>query len=287
MGKGKGACMKIREFDKELKLQNDGKLSLFFLGIGSAFSKVHYQNNLLIIKGNDSLLIDCGTVCPTAFYNYKSNIMNVRNLLVTHSHADHIGGLEEAILMGRYVTKVKPNIVITDEYKICLWENSLKGGNAYCECNDGKFLEFEDFFEQIRPELISDTPRPLYQVKVGSIDIKLFRTMHMPDNALSWRDSHLSYGVVIDDRILFPSDTRFDLDMISWFYNKYPIEVIFHDCQFYTGGVHASYDELKRLPDGIKSKMYLCHYGDNYGNFTPEKDGFAGFAQQGCYYDFD
>ena len=84
--------MNIREFDGELKLQNDGKLSLFFLGIGSAFSKLHYQNNLLVIKGDDALLIDCGTVCPTAFYNYKSNIMKVRNFLVTHSHADHCGG---------------------------------------------------------------------------------------------------------------------------------------------------------------------------------------------------
>lgn len=279
--------MKIRKFDKELELQNDGNLSLFFLGIGSAFSKLHFQNNLLVIKGNDSLLIDCGTVCPTAFYHYKSNIMKIRNFLVTHSHADHIGGLEEAILMGRYVTKVKPNIIITDEYKKCLWENSLKGGNAYGECNDGKILEFEDYFEQIRPQLISDTPRPLYQAKIGDIDIKIFRTMHMPDNALSWKDSFFSYGVIIDERILFPSDTRFDLDMISWLCGKYPIETIYHDCQFYSGGVHASYDELKRLPRGIKNKMFLCHYGDNYEQFTPENDGFAGFAQQGCYYDFD
>lgn len=279
--------MIIRKLDGELKFQNEGKLSLFFLGIGSAFSKRHYQNNLLVIKGNDSLLIDCGTVCPTAFYHYKSSITKVRNFLITHSHADHIGGLEEAMLMGRYVTKVKPNIIITDEYKTCLWENSLKGGNAYGECNDGQILEFGDYFEQIRPKLISKTPRPLYKAKIGGIDIKLFRTMHMPDNALSWKDSFFSYGVVIDERILFPSDTRFDLDMISWLYNKYPIEVIFHDCQFYSGGVHASYDELKRLPDEIKSKMFLCHYGDNYESFSPETDGFAGFAQQGCYYDFD
>lgn len=279
--------MNIRRLDGELKLQNEGKLSLFFLGVGNAFSKRHYQNNLLVIKGNDSLLIDCGTVCSTAFCHYKSSIGNVHNFMVTHSHADHIGGLEEAMLIGRYVTKIKPNIIITDEYKNRLWENSLKGGNAWGECNDGRILEFEDYFEQIRPELISETPRPLYQAKIGSIDIKLFRTKHMPDNALSWKDSFFSYGVIIDERILFPSDTRFDVDMIFWLYNKYPIEVIFHDCQFYSGGVHASYDELKQLPEEIKSKMYLCHYGDYYENFTPKNDGFADFVQEGCYYDFD
>ncbi|MCH5149572.1 MAG: MBL fold metallo-hydrolase [Spirochaetales bacterium] len=279
--------MNIRKLDGELKLQNEGKLSLFFLGVGNAFSKRHYQNNLLVIKGSDSLLIDCGTICSTAFCHYKSSISHVHNFMITHSHADHIGGLEEAMLTGRYVTKIKPNIIITDEYKTRLWENSLKGGNAWGECNDGRSLNFEDYFEQIRPQLISETPRPLYQAKIGNIDIKIFRTKHMPDNALSWKDSFFSYGVVIDERILFPSDTRFDLDMITWLYNKYPIEIIFHDCQFYSGGVHASYDELKQLPAEIKSKMYLCHYGDNYEKFTPKNDGFIDFAQQGCYYDFD
>lgn len=59
--------------------------------------------------------------------------------------------------------------------------------------------------------------------------------------------------------------------------------LIFHDCQlFETGdnnrlGVHASYQQLKQLPDDIRRKMWLYHYGD-----TPlpnaSKDGFAGFV---------
>ena len=52
-----------------LKLSNDGELSLFWLGVGSAFSKLHYQTNLLIIKGEDHLLVDCGTKAPQASTN--------------------------------------------------------------------------------------------------------------------------------------------------------------------------------------------------------------------------
>jgi hypothetical protein len=50
--------------------------------------------------------------------------------------------------------------------------------------------------------------------------------------------------------------------------------------------VHASYDELKTLPDKYKGRMLLTHYADNWQQFTPEKDGFLGFAQPDLYYRF-
>lgn len=280
--------MKIRPLEGALSLKNDGGLSLFFVGVGSAFSKVHYQNNIIVIKGSDHILIDCGTLCPLALYNYKTSVTAIKNLLITHSHADHIGGLEEVALMGRYVTKERPNMVILDNYKRILWNQSLRGGNAYGECSEGDFLNFDDYFAQIKPKKIQAKPRPLYEVNVGSINIKMFRTKHIPDCAGSWFSSFVSYGVLIDERILFPSDTRFDPELLSWMLEKYPtIEYIFHDCQFYPGGVHAYYGDLKTLTPEVRSKMYLCHYGDNFANIKPEDDGFAGYAQQGCFYNFD
>ena len=55
--------MKIENLNKTLNLENDGGLSFFFVGVGSAFAKAHFQNNILVIKGSDHLLIDCGTMC--------------------------------------------------------------------------------------------------------------------------------------------------------------------------------------------------------------------------------
>ena len=43
----------------QVALKNDGDLSLFFVGTGAAFAKTLNQNNLLIVKGDDHLLIDC------------------------------------------------------------------------------------------------------------------------------------------------------------------------------------------------------------------------------------
>ena len=181
--------MKIENLDKTLTLENNGGLTFFFVGVGSAFAKAHFQNNILVIKGFDHLLIDCGTLCPYALWNYGINTSSIKNLLITHSHADHIGGLEEVALMGRYISKTKPTMVISDEYKKILWEQSLKGGNAYSEYKNGEYLGFDDYFYQIKPTLINKKPRPIYQAKVGSIDIKMFRTMHIPETAKSWKES--------------------------------------------------------------------------------------------------
>jgi hypothetical protein len=62
----------------------------------------------------------------------------------------------------------------------------------------------------------------------------------------------------------------------------YGFEAIFHDCQLFTGGVHASLDEIAGLPAPIKAKTRLMHYGDKIADFASKvRDaGFAGIAEQ-------
>ena len=114
---------------RRVKLTTKGELSLYFIGTGSAFAKTLNQNNLIIAKGDDHLLIDCGTKCSQALHNVGMPLPSIRNYLITHSHADHIGGLEEAQLLGRYVTQQKPTMIINTAYEKILWEQSLKGGS--------------------------------------------------------------------------------------------------------------------------------------------------------------
>ncbi|MCQ2982443.1 MAG: MBL fold metallo-hydrolase [Treponemataceae bacterium] len=279
--------MRVTPLTGSLQLTNNGELSLFFVGVGSAFSREHYQTNLLVIKGNDHLLIDCGTICSHALWQYGSVITQIQNVLITHSHADHIGGLEEMAFMGRYVSGKKPVMYIDDNYKTILWDFSLSGGQTYGESLTGGPLEFEDYFTQVKPQILAMEPRPLYETWCENINIKLFRTKHMENEFEDWDNTFYSIGVLIDERILVTGDTRFDPELISWLTEKYPtIECIVHDCQLSDGGVHASYNELKNLPADIRSKTLLCHYGDNWRDYKPEADGFIGFARQGVYYTF-
>ena len=280
--------MKTRHFVSNIELTNSGNLSLFFLGTGNAFTKTAFQTNLLIIKGQDHLLVDCGTLCSYAFENmYNGRITDIKNLLLTHPHADHIGGVEELALEGKYITKRLVNLVITDEFKKSLWEESLKGGIQYSE--EG-VMTFDDYFNQIKPVRIQKKPFEMFETNVGSINIKLFRTRHVTTRKKSLKKSQISYGLIIDDRILFTADTQFNPSQLQFLLDKYnKIEVIFHDCDVmgYSRGVHAAYDELVSLPKEIKEKTFLSHYSEAVSTIDALVDGFAGLAKHWVYYDFD
>lgn len=278
--------MEKRDFSSTLEFTNDGKLSLFFIGAGTAFAKNTFQTNLLIVKGQTHVLVDCGTMCGYAFENvYNAKMLSVTNLLLTHAHADHIGGVEELAFSSRYINKAKINLIITDKFKKKLWNESLKGGFHYCE--DG-VLSFDDYFNQFKPAKIAKKPYELYEIDFGGINIKLIRTRHVTTRKNSYKNSLISYGLIIDNRIFFTGDTQFQKEQLEWVLKNFPIETVLHDCDVlgYSEGVHASYTQLQTLPEEIKKKMYLCHYQKMIGLLDIKKDGFAGFVEQGVYYDF-
>lgn len=270
---------------KQVKLTTAGDLSLYFVGCGSAFAKTLNQNNLLVTKGDDHLLIDCGTTCSQALHKVGVSMAQINNFVITHSHADHIGGLEEVQLFGRYVLQRKPHMVITKTYEKILWEQSLRGGS---ELSEHTPLKFSDLWQTTRPKKLKGYPRETFAADVGGISVKMPRTLHFPDSAKSWRDCAWSCAVIIDDRVLFTSDTRFDPDLIIKYDEMFNFETIFHDCQMFTGGVHASLEELMTLPEFIKRKIVLMHYGDNWRDFRGRaREGkFHSWAKEGHTYTF-
>ena len=281
------AEMTTKDFDTHLEFSNEGRLSLFFIGAGSAFQKSFYQTNLLVVKGGTHFLIDCGTLCPYALEKeYGTKVTEIKNVILTHPHADHIGGVEELALSAYYLSKSKLNIAIPKKYKRLLWNQSLRGGIQYSET--GK-MTFEDYFSELPVKKIQRNPFEMYEFSSENLNVKLFRTRHVTTRANSMRNSQFSFGMLFDDRILFTGDTQFNPGQLIFLLEKYKnIEYIFHDCDVsgFSSGVHAPYAMLKTLPDEIRSKMYLCHYNEKMADVSPEKDGFIGFVKRGTYYIF-
>ncbi len=282
--------MKIVPIDGKLSLTNDGNLEIFFIGTGSAFAKTHYQTNFLIIKGDKHVLVDFGTTGPVALEATAGlQVPDIEVFLPTHSHSDHIGGVECLALMNRYVgikflDKPKLTMLINEPYEKVLWEMSLRGGMEWNEVNgEGKRLGFSDFFDVVRPTLKTSVPREIWEVNYGDIHIELFLTNHIPEQAPSSEEAFITYGLFVDNRIFISGDTKFDRELIDMYASR--SEWMFHDSQINPNPVHACLPELKTLPKEITEKMFLMHYPDNAQ--ANAIDEFAGWAQQGMRYIFD
>lgn len=265
-----------------ITLTNDGDLWVFFLGCGSAFSRRQFQTNILVVKGQDHLLIDCGTTCSRALEAVGLSILDISTVLVTHSHADHAGGLEELILMNRYVARRKPTILIDPPYQKKLWNETLRGGAEMNERRNGRGLRFQDYLTPRRRENTEPLPRDGQLFTVGSLTVRTFRTRHYPEQATRWDDAAHSVGVVLDEQVFISGDTQFDETLI---HETAPADAewFFHDAQFFTGGIHASVDELATLPREIRQRTSLVHYGDTYEQMEGKvaDAGFAGFTRAG------
>lgn len=273
---------------QEIKNKSHENLVLCFVGVGSAFAKQNAQTSLIVAKDGLTLLVDIGTTIPGALAERGIGLTDFDYYHFTHSHADHIGGLEELLLSSRYSPQPRPSIVITENYQDILWRRSLSGG---CEYNESGLVRFSDLAQPVRPQWLRTKPREMFEVQLGSLNLVLFRTKHIPGNVAAWEQAFWSTGLLIDGRVIFTADTRFDpglfLDLESSGFPMKNVDAIFHDCQLSgPGTVHATYDELCTLPSGLKNKMWLTHYGDTFSGIEPQEQGFEGFAQPWHFYQF-
>ncbi|MCX6146315.1 MAG: MBL fold metallo-hydrolase [Candidatus Kapabacteria bacterium] len=281
--------MKALELNKKLNLRNDGKLEIIFIGSGTAFSKVLHNNNIIIIKGDKHILVDFGLSGPMGLKaNTGLDLHDIETVLPTHSHSDHIGGLELLTLTNRYIGlaagKPKLELIITKEYQNLLWDQSLRGGLAFNEINEkSEYLSFNDYYNVISPVQFQEKGYNRHSLKYGDINLEFFRTNHVPDSAKNSDEAFISYGLMIDDKVLFSGDTKFDLNLVKHYGKK--AEIIFHDCSFKPNPVHASLEELKSLDSQYRDKMMLMHYSDDYEHY--DVSDFKGLVKEGILYQFD
>ena len=266
------------------------QLEIIFIGTGTAFTQTLGNNNILIKKGEEHILVDFGITAP---YNYEEmtgmSILDIENVLPTHSHSDHIGGLEFLTLKNRYmkqpIGQSSLNLIVPEEYEAVLWTESLKGGLKYNELGiqDG-VMGIRDYFNVVNPEKCSEG-RTIYKIVYKGIKLEFFQTNHIPSEANSLEQAFITYGLFIDDKVFFSGDTKFDKNLLD-FYKGRGAEYYFHDCAFGFNPVHANIDELLTIDEKLRSKMYLMHYGDDFEKHQEKISKFKGLAEAGKSYKF-
>lgn len=241
-------------------------LKLQMLGTGGAFAKSFFNNNALISDENFTLLLDCGVTAPMALHRLGKSFESVDAVLITHIHADHVGGLEELAFKLKMQYKRKIPLYIAEALVRPLWENTLRGG-LYQE---GSITSLEDIFD-VRPL----EPGTAVDISPG-IRAELIQTRHIPGKD--------SFSIYFNDRIFYSADMTFDPELLNRLVNERGCEVILHECQLEGyGAVHTTLEELLSLPEDIRKQIYLMHYGDDMEQYKGQTDLMEFMEQQRVY----
>jgi ribonuclease BN (tRNA processing enzyme) len=255
------------------------KATLEFLGTGSAFNFKDGNLSAIIEFGDNLILIDCGFDVPQKLKD-KGLLDKVTHILITHTHSDHIGGLELLAQWRYWVSQhsgVKPPKLIVTPDVLELIRSVGKAGLEHVQDQFGRPLKasLETYFdvstsESKRSFIIGDTR--------NGIVIKYIPVDHVPGGFPSYGISiQIGNNYIGNKQYWYSGDTR----KTTWYCDP-GVDLIFHDCQlvkYGEGDVHVSFSDLVRdMPKELKRKTWLMHY-----NGTPYADlnGFAGFVVPG------
>jgi ribonuclease BN (tRNA processing enzyme) len=249
------------------------------LGVGEAFAKTLFQTNYLITPADgEPFLIDCGHTASRSLHTLGLSLASAPTVVLSHLHADHIGGLEELGFTGYFVWGVRPVLHVPRGLLPLLWEGALQAGMGQRLRGPGRIFfdaGLETYFD-VRPV---ETGAP---IALGSVYVNPFPTPHVPGRS--------SWGFRLEDRAtgkaaMLTCDSRFHRKNLQTY--GAGAEAIFHDCQLTSNGrgIHATLEELMALPPPWQEKTILVHYGDDWRSFEG-RTGRMRFGRERTEYDF-
>ncbi len=217
-------------------------MKITVLGSGSAFSSLTRFNSAYLVEaGKSSFMIDCGSDALRALQKAGVNLFSIRDIFLTHMHADHCAGLP-AVLTAMHVLDrkdpVKVHVPLTQFEFVKSWFANL-------------FIYNERMSFRIELSSLDAGKTNLDE----NIKLEFIRTNHLEkymEFASRSGFNPMSFSVIVREgkkSFFFSSD----IDSIDEINSNMNSSLSFIEA------AHPKLEEIARISNGARSNVFFTH----------------------------
>ncbi len=229
-------------------------MRVLILGIGDAFTHSHFNTSALIQAPQGYVLLDCPALIHRVLHEstqragWNVQLDNIRDIIITHLHGDHCGGLEAFGFWQAHVrecvgTCPRPSIHTSSPAAERLWERLAPAMDR--AGTQRPLASLQDYYDVqiLEPGVTTD---------VSELSVQCRFTRHpIPTTGLLISDGSTTLG--------WSGDTPFEKQHIDWLSQA---DVIVHECG--PAPSHTPIEQLNALPEELRAKIRLIHLPDGF-----------------------
>ena len=220
-------------------------MELNFLGRGASFNPKEGNNSAYFVENNQLFLIDCGeSIFERLVESGLLESVESINLMITHTHSDHIGSLGSLAIYSFYALHKPLNIILPENAKHLPNIEKILSGFGCTE----PMYNYVD-------EKAFDGKNETFQ------SIRYVETSHC--------DELDCYGLLFNTQngmVYYSGDTREINTVKALIASGQPIDKLYIDTTTanFPGNVHLYIGILqKAIPDELKERVYCMHLNND------------------------
>lgn len=212
---------------------------LHFLGVGAAHAVALGSSAVVLERGGEPLLlVDCG---PDTLDRYMAAYGCLpRALFITHTHMDHVAGLEQLFIRCWFDPRAQGNVKVFTHAALIPWLQARVADYPGALAEGGV-----NFWEAFR---LLPCTRGFW---LDGLWFDVFATRHHVPGT--------SYGLALDGSFVYTGDTRPIPELLAR--RADGCSVIAHDCSLVGNPSHTGIDDIEReYPPDLRRQLLLYHY---------------------------
>lgn len=223
------------------------------LGHGGAFAAADVGHTAYLVEhGTHRILVDCGSTVPDVLKEFGIDPGSLTAIVITHLHADHVGGLERVLYHRHYVSKAAPIPLIMGKDTAKAWQACLAATHSGLE-------------HHVAPADQIEQPATNSWYLDDTVEIDAIQTNHGGDvTTMACYSFLLTVG---SSAIFFSGDRTWRHENDRWVFKAMEhADIVFHELELHTppSGAHTNLADMHPGCIALVDRRYWWgHHGRN------------------------